>query len=66
MKIIIKKAEKESWTVDEFVQKYKQVLADKECEYLKNYNYKIANFNMLPQPNKRQQLNEIIAQNPLE
>ena len=35
MKIIIKKAEKESWTVDEFVQKYKQVLADKECEYLK-------------------------------
>ena len=59
MKIIIKKAEKESWTVDEFVQKYKQVLADKECEYLKN-------FNMLPQPNKRQQLNEIIAQNPLE
>ena len=46
MKINIKKAEKESWTVDELIQKSKGVLADKEYEYVKSY--KIANYFMLP------------------
>ena len=51
---------------DDFIPKYKEVLADKEYEYLKSYNFKIANFYMLPKLHKSQPLNEIIAQNTLE
>ena len=38
--------------VDDFTRKYKEVLADEEQEYLKSYNYKIANFYMLPKLHK--------------
>ena len=47
--------------VDDFIRKYKEVLTDKEYEYLKSYNYEIANFYMLPKLHKSQQLDEIIA-----
>ena len=52
--------------VDEFIRKYKELLIDKEYEYLKSYNYKIANFYMLLKLHKSQRFNEIIAQTPLE
>ena len=51
-------------TRDDFIGKYKKVLTDKECEYLKSCSYNIANFYMLPNLYKSQQLNEIPAQNP--
>ena len=47
--------------VDAFIQKCKEVLTDKEHKYLKNYNYRIANFYMLPKLHKSQRLNKIIA-----
>ena len=52
--------------VDDFIRIYKEVLTDNKYEYLKRYNYKIANFYMLLMLHKSQRLNEIIAQNPLD
>ena len=52
--------------VDDFIRKYKEVLTDKEYEYLKSYNYRFANVYMLPKLHKSQRLNKIIAQSPLQ
>ena len=52
--------------VDDFIRKYKVFLADKDHEYSKSYNYQIANSYMLLKLLNSQQLNEIIAQIPLE
>ena len=52
--------------VDKFIRKCKEVLTDKEYEYLKSYNYEIVDFCMLPRLHKSQRLNEIIPQTPLE
>ena len=52
--------------VDDFIWKYKEVLTDKDYEYLKSCDYRITIFYMLLKLHKSQQLNEIIAQNLLE
>lgn len=52
--------------VDDFIRKYKEVLTDKEYEYFKSFNYKIAWFYLLPKLHRSQRLNDIIAQNTLE
>ena len=52
--------------VEDFIRKYKDVLTDKEYEYLKSYNYRFANFYMLPKLHKSQRLNRIIAQSLLK
>ena len=52
--------------VNDFTEKYKPVLTNKEYEYLKTFNYKMANFYMLPKLHKLKRLNEIISEHPLE
>ena len=52
--------------IDDFIEKYKETFLNKEYQYLKNYNYKIANFYMLPKLHKCKRLNEIISENPME
>ena len=52
--------------IDDFIEKYKETLLNKEYQYLKNYNYKIANFYMLSKLHKCKRLNEIISENPME
>lgn len=52
--------------INEFIEKYKEVFLEKEYHYLKNYNYKIANFYMLPKLHKCKRLNDIISQNPMD
>ena len=52
--------------VNDFTEKYKPVLTNKEYEYLKTFNYKMANFYMLAKLHKSKRLNEIISEHPLE
>ena len=52
--------------VNDFTEKYKPVLTNKEYEYLKTFNYKMANLYMLPKLHKSKRVNEIISEHPLE